>query len=77
MRLLNYRQILQAAESYGKPRKINARSVQDRAVLFASREALPRAEQLAIVIGNISPATLEPIELCITKASITCPATCN
>jgi hypothetical protein len=51
--------------------------VQDCAVHVASREALPWAAQLAIVVGDVTPATLEIIEVCITIASVTCPATCD
>src|SRR6185437_6188198 len=73
-------QILQAAGFYFEPRGSTERARAIRSgprAYFASGEALPWAVQLAVVIGDVTPATLEVIEVCITITSITCPATCD
>lgn len=80
MRLLSNCEISQAAGIDLDPlRSIegNARSAQDRALILHQEKALSWAVQLAVVIGDVTPATLETIEVCITIMSITCPATCD
>ena len=79
MRLLNSKKILQAVGFiFGHVQ--HTKSTRDPfriARVYCIKKALPLAAQLPVVICDVTPATLESVEACITITSITCPATCN